>query len=286
MHSSPFSRTRLAAIAAAIAIVTMAAAESQGAVLLAEPFQYPVGANLAGQNGGEGFSGAWSSGSSTLVAGLNGGGSAVAINSSGGAQSRQLSSTQSTSGATSYISYLMNSSDFTSGNYTGIDLFQGSTSQLFLGIPFNAQKFGFDAKNSLPIQTINFTPTVNTSYLVAIGLSPSTTSGKVDIKMWATSNLAIDPATLVASTPNAQLLGQKNNFSFDKVVLDGNMPNSLAEQPEGVGACRGADHLGGGRRLRGRRPRALHLVPRAGRPRLHRPLESAPPTNHFSFFFP
>ena len=227
MHSSPFSRTRLAAIAAVVAIVTMAAAESQGAVLLAEPFQYPVGANLAGQNGGEGFSGVWSSGSSTLVAGLNGGGSAVAINSSGGAQSRQLSSTQSTSGATNYISYLMNSSNFTSGNYTGIDLFQGSTSQLFLGIPFNAQKFGFDAKNSLPIQTINFTPTTNTSYLVAIGLTPSTTSGKVDIKMWATSNLAIDPATLVASTPNAQLLGQKNNFSFDKVVLDGNMPNSL-----------------------------------------------------------
>jgi hypothetical protein len=201
---------------------------ARAALLFSEPFQYTVGANLAGQNGGSGFSGVWGSGSSTIVAGLNGGGSAVAIDSTGGAQTRQLSSTLGTTGTASYISYLMNSSDFNNGNYTGIDLVLGpSTSQLFLGIPFNARKFGFDAKNSLPIQTINFTPTTNTSYLVAIGLIPSTTPGKVDIKMWATSNLAIDPTTLVASTPNAQLIGTRNNFTFDRILLDGNMPSSL-----------------------------------------------------------
>ena len=212
-------------IAAGIASQALPA---RAALLFSEPFQYTVGANLAGQNGGSGFSAAWGSGSSTLVAGLNGGGSAVALDSTGGAQTRQLSSTIGTTGTTSYISYLMNSSDFNNGNYTGIDLVLGpSTSQLFLGIPFNARKFGFDAKNSLPIQTINFTPTTNTSYLVAIGLIPSATPGKVDIKMWATSNLAIDPTTLVASTPNAQLIGTRNNFTFDRILLDGNMPSSL-----------------------------------------------------------
>ena len=222
---------RLARLVFAITVaagIASQALSARAALLFSEPFQYTLGANLAGQNGGSGFSGVWGSGSSTIVAGLNGGGSAVAINSSGGAQTRQLSSTLGTTGTTSYISYLMNSSDFNNGNYTGIDLVLGpSTSQLFLGIPFNARKFGFDAKNSLPIQTINFTPTTNTSYLVAIGLIPSATPGKVDIKMWATSNLAIDPTTLVASTPNAQLIGTRFNFTFDRILLDGNMPSSL-----------------------------------------------------------
>lgn len=217
----------LRGIVVACAAIVGQGLSAEAALMFSDPFQYPVSSNLAGQNGGSGFSGAWSSGSSTLVAGLNGGGSAVSINNTGGAQNRLLTSAVGTTGSTSYITYLMNSSDFNNGNYTGIDLLFGPNSQLFLGIPWNARKFGFDAKSSLPIQNINFTPTANTSYLIAVGLISSTTAGKVDIKMWATSNLAIDPNTLVASTPNAQLIGTRNNFSFDRIVLDGNMPSSL-----------------------------------------------------------
>jgi len=45
--------------------------------------------------------------------------------------------------------------------------------------------------------------------------------------MWATSNLAINPDTLVAGTPNASLLGIKNNFSFSSIRVAGDYAGAL-----------------------------------------------------------
>jgi len=45
--------------------------------------------------------------------------------------------------------------------------------------------------------------------------------------MWATSNLAIDPNTLVAGTPNASLLGSRNNFSFSTIKVAGDYAGAL-----------------------------------------------------------
>jgi hypothetical protein len=201
---------------------------AHSALLFTENFNYTIGSNLGGQNGGTGFSGAWSGGSSTIVAGLGGTGNAVQIGSS--TATRSLSSTFSTSGNTFYISYLMNASNFAGGNYTGISLWDGATEQMFFGIPWQAQKFGFDARSSLGvagIKTVDFAPSINTTYLVTLGLLPSATSGKVDIKMWATSNLGIDPNTLVAGAANASLLGTRNNFSFNTLKLNGDYAGSL-----------------------------------------------------------
>ena len=144
--------------------------------------------------------------------------------------SRPLSATTSTSGTSIYLTYLMNSSDFSGGNYTGISLWNGGTEEMFLGIPYEAQKFGFDAhagNGPADIKSVDFTPATNVSYLIAVGLVPSATSGKVDVKMWATSNLAVNPDTLVAGTPNASLLGVKNNFSFDTLKVAGDYAGSL-----------------------------------------------------------
>jgi len=201
---------------------------AHSALLFTENFNYTVGSNLAGQNGGSGFSGAWSGGNSTIVAGLGGTGNAVQIGSS--SATRSLSSTFSTSGNTFYVSYLMNSSNFSGGNYTGISLWDGGTEQVFFGIPWQTQKFGFDARSTLGvagIKTVDFTPSINTTYLVTLGLLPSATSGKVDVKMWATSNLAVDPNTLVAGTPNASLIGARDNFSFNTVKLNGDYAGAL-----------------------------------------------------------
>jgi hypothetical protein len=212
----------------ACASFACSASTSQAGLLFTETFQYALGSNLAGQNGGTGFSGAWSGGNSTIVSGLSSGlGTAVQI---GTASTRPMSATASTSGTSTYITYLMNASSFSGGNYTGLSLFNGATEEMFMGIPWQAEKFGFDAhagNSGADIKTVDFAPLANTSYLVALGLVPSDTSGKIDIKMWATSNLEIDPNTLVAGTPNASLLGVKNNFSFNSIRIAGDYAGAL-----------------------------------------------------------
>ena len=201
---------------------------AHSALLFTENFNYTVGSNLAGQNGGSGFSGAWSGGNSTIVAGLGGTGNAVQVGDS--IASRSLSSTFSTSGNTFYISYLMNVSNFSGGNYTGISLWSGATEQVFFGIPYGAGKFGFDAHGGTGaggIKSVDFSPATNTTYLITLGLLPSATPGKVDLKMWATSDLGVDPNTLVSGAANASLLGTRDNFSFSTVKLNGDYAGSL-----------------------------------------------------------
>ena len=193
-----------------------------------ETFNYTVGSGLAGQNGGSGFSGAWSGGDSTIVAGIGGSGTALQVGSS--IASRPLLSTKSTTGTSIYLTYIMSSSNFFGGDFTGISLWQGGSENMFLGIPWQTRSFGFDAhggNGTADIKTVNFTPVANTSYLVAFGFLPSATSGKVDIKLWATSDLTVSASTLLAGTPNAQLLGSRNNFSFDTVKVAGNYVGAL-----------------------------------------------------------
>ena len=193
--------------------------------IFTETFNYSVGANLNGQNGGSGFSGAWTGGNSTIVGGIGGAGtSALQV---GTESKRTLLSTFNTSGNSFYLSYVMNSSDFFGGNYTGISLWQGNTENMFLGIPWNARKFGFDPHKGLPIQSVDFNPLTNTSYLVTFALLPSATSGKVDIKLWATSNLNIDATTLLSAAPNASLIGTRDNFTFDNLRVNGNYAGAL-----------------------------------------------------------
>jgi hypothetical protein len=193
--------------------------------IFTETFNYAVGANLDGQNGGSGFSGAWTGGNSTIVGGIGGAGtSALQV---GTESKRTLLSTFNTAGNSFYLSYVMNSSDFFGGNYTGISLWQGNTENMFLGIPWNARKFGFDPHKGLPIQSVDFNPLTNTSYLVTFALLPSATSGKVDIKLWATSNLNIDATTLLSAAPNASLIGTRDNFTFDNLRVNGNYAGAL-----------------------------------------------------------
>jgi len=222
----PARTLHIAALFAAAILSVLSSAHS--ALLFTENFNYTIGSNLAGQSGGSGFSGAWSGGNSTIVAGLGGTGNAVQIGSS--IASRSLSSTFSTSGNTFYISYLMNVSNFAGGNYTGISLWNGGSEEMFFGIPYGTGNFGFDAHGGLGvggIDTIDFSPATNTTYLVTLGLLPSATPGKVDIKMWATSNLGIDPNTLVAGAANASLLGTRNDFSFNTLKLNGDYAGNL-----------------------------------------------------------
>ena len=121
-----------------LGVLGLAILPANATSIFTETFNYPVGANLDGQNGGSGFSGAWTGGNSTIVGGIGGAGtSALQV---GTESKRTLLSTFNTSGNSFYLSYIMNSSNFSGGNYTGISLWQGNTENMFLGIPWNAQK--------------------------------------------------------------------------------------------------------------------------------------------------
>ena len=217
-------RPSVAAALVAISIVP----GLHASILISEPFNYTVGINLAGQNGGTGFSGAWDSGNSTIVTGFGGSGNAVQIGRVEPAQLRSLSNTAGTSEQPLYFTYLMNVSTFGAGNFSGLSLWNSTNEVMFFGIPWNRTSFGFDARagfGEADIKTINFTPAANTTYLFALGLLPSITAGKVDVNLWATSDLGVDPAALVAGTANASLLGVKNNFSFNRFGMNGNYSN-------------------------------------------------------------
>jgi hypothetical protein len=224
---STFGKILLGAALCAAAVL-LATSPTHAALIFTENFNYTIGDNLAGKNGGTGFSGAWSGGSSTIVAGLGGTGNAVQVGSS--SASRPLSASYNTSGNTFYISYLMNTSSFSGGNYVGLSLWNNSTEEIFMGIPWQTQNFGFDARSltgAAGIKSVNFTPLVNTTYLVTLGLLPSSTSGKVDLKMWATDNLSTNPNTLVSGAANASLLGLRDNFTFNTLKLNGDYGGAL-----------------------------------------------------------
>lgn len=228
MKSKSTSGKSLLSAALCAATLLLAALPTRAALIFTENFNYTISQGLDGKNGGTGFSGAWSGGDSTIVAGLGGTGNAVQVGSS--IASRPLSTSQNTSGNTFYISYLLNTSSFIGGNYVGLSLWNNSTEEMFIGIPWNARKFGFDAHGGTGaggIQSVNFTPLVNTTYLVTLGLLPSSTSGKVDVKMWATDNLSTNPNSLVSGPANASLLGTRNNFIFNTLKLNGNYGGAL-----------------------------------------------------------
>jgi len=210
-----------------VAVLLFSGVSSQAAILFSENFDYPIGDNLAGQNGGTGFSAAWSGGNSEIVAGLGGTGNAVAIGST--ITTRTFTAPLNTSGNTFYISYLMRSPNFFGGNFSGLSLWNGpalggGVEQFFFGIPWDARTFGFAYPG---VTTVDFPASNNTTYLVTLGLLPSATAGKVDVKMWATSDLSVDPDALVAGVANAQQIGLKDNFAFDRLGMHSNMALNL-----------------------------------------------------------
>lgn len=108
-------------------------ASASAVTIFTEPFDYAVGENLQGQNGGSGLSGAWSGGNSTIVNGFVGASAAVQVGDE--IASRSLSTVISTSSGDIFVAYRVRVSDFTNGNYTGLSFWHEGNEQFFYGIP-------------------------------------------------------------------------------------------------------------------------------------------------------
>lgn len=213
-------------LALTLVLGSLAAVPAQAAVLMTEAFTYAPGA-LAGNNGGSGWSGAWTgpnSSGSTVVTGPLAGttGNAVLIADNASTVSRSLA-TSHTTGTTSYfLSFVFNAAPFQSGGqgaYAGVSLFgSGSGSgSILVGMPGSSGQLGFDWTNEG--DGLDPAPN-NTNLLVLLALTPGSGSGYTLVTYYATTDLHISASALVAGAPFSSTI-QGSDFTFSTVEISG-----------------------------------------------------------------
>lgn len=194
-----------------------------------ETFDYPVGSSLAAQSGGTGFSGGWDGGDSTILSGSGAQPKWLRVGASN--STRVLPSALTTGTNPLYFSFVFRSSNYSSGTFSGFSLRSTNAAEaMFFGVPSMSGALGFDARGGggaadIVVANTNLVP--GQPYLVTYGLLPGTTAGKVDVKMWMTTNTAIDSFALVRSQPVASLVGSRTNFTFDRVAIGGDFAGTL-----------------------------------------------------------
>jgi hypothetical protein len=197
-----------------------------------ETMQYAVGSSLAGRNGGTGFAGAWTGGSSTIVAGPAHYPAWVSVGTN--YSTRTLSTAVTTGAAPLYFSMVIRSADFTAGTFSGFALTQASNpvnDLLFFGIPWRQNAFGLDLRQNFVTDELKSIPNLQTStpHLVVCGLIPGSVNGRVDVKMWVTTNTAQDISTLIRQAPAINVEGAqgKANFTFNQIKLTGDYAGAV-----------------------------------------------------------
>lgn len=217
---------RHAALPLTLVLGSLAAVPAQAAVLMTDAFTYSPGA-LAGNNGGSGWSGAWtgpnSFGSTAVTAPLAGTtGNAVLIAANASTVSRSLA-TSHTTGATSYfLSFVFNAAPFQTGglgDYAGVSLFgSGSGSgSIFVGMPGSSSQLGFDWTNEG--DGLDPAPD-NTNLLVLLALTPGSNPGSTLATLYATTDLHTSASALVAGAPFSSSI-QGTDFTFSTVEISG-----------------------------------------------------------------
>jgi len=205
-------------------------------IIFSDAFSYSNG-NLAGNNGGTGWSGAWSGSNASQVTNSLPGtsGKSIRISNDATVTTRTLSTPITTGSTTYYLSFVFNANPFQdgSGDYAGITLMgdydptSDFTPSLFVGMPGSSGKLGFDwARQGDGL----YSATNNTNYLVLlkIGYIPATTTTQV--KFYATTNLNMSGNDLVNSPELATMDGDgTSNFTIKKVEIAGGYNLSLGE---------------------------------------------------------
>jgi hypothetical protein len=201
-------------------------------LLMEERLNYTAPVALAGLAGGTGFSGAWVGGDSVLSQGTQSTPAWLRIGTT--ASTRRLASETTTGTSPVYFSFIMRSPSFTSANYSGVALSHSSNpgdDRMFFGIPWIQGKFGFDVRAGrwpLDVQTVSGLE-ANRPYLVLCALVPGSVPGKVDVKMWVSSDTTESPLSLLRRPPSAVLEGENGrpNFSFDTIRVSGDNLGAL-----------------------------------------------------------
>lgn len=209
-------RRHAAVLLSLVGLVTWAT-PATATMIFSDAFAYATG-TLAGRNGGSGWSGPWSGGTSVVTGGLPGTyGTSVRISKNASVTSRPMAAAFSTGSATTYyVSFIFNASSFESGDgsYAGIAV-SGSTN-LFMGMPGSSGQLGFSWQNE---GEATFSASGSTSYLTLYEIKPSPTAGNTIVSMYATTDLTTSAATLTSGTAIASLEGF--DFGFNQVDIAG-----------------------------------------------------------------
>lgn len=214
----------------AVCVVAAACAgHALGSVIATEPFDYPAG-GLVGQNGGSGFSGAWTGNAGVGVfnpgltyPGYNAVGNAAFTPGSGNGAFRQLSSTQgAVDGGVTYVAFLTQAPDASEPEYAGLSLFQGATEKLFIGKRFQQTTYGIERSGTSSFANSSAASSTGTHLLIAkIVFGSGDTPGNERIFFY------VDPPLSTGPIGPTFVLPDVPSFSFDTIrVQSGNVGES------------------------------------------------------------
>jgi hypothetical protein len=218
-------RHAAALTAGAIALLFGGRSVALGAPIASESFDYTAGLKLAGQNGGSGWTSAWSAtdnGTGTGPSVTSPGMSSSSVDTSGlkaalpntnvGAL-RIPTSSPDADGNTVYLSFLAQQTSGTAG-YSGLSLFSGTgTETLFLGRPTNASTWGVDPKAGTGAVQSNVVATAQALLVARIDFGSGTTSGNERVRLYVNPSASGEPAIADVDLPN------KANFTWDRIRL-------------------------------------------------------------------
>ena len=209
--------------AAFFLLLALGQGQISATVLIYDPLNYTVDSPITGGSGGIGFGNDWTGGNATMISAPLVGSDAKSVQIGGSDPAfRNFCTAYDTAtlapGSGYYIAFLCSMSpDMV--DWAGVSLMQEGGEPLFLGVPSGGGHNVFGFSNSTPVyMTSKFAP--STTYLLVCSLTPGAAAGTVDINMWATTDLEVNPSTLVPSNADAQSLGA-THFSFDHLRLGG-----------------------------------------------------------------
>ena len=216
-------------------LLLLGQAQLSATVIFSDNFNYTIGSSLTGKNGGSGFGGAWTGGSTTYTSAplAGSGGNSVGISTSDYAYRNLSSSYTITNGTTCYVAFLCNLASSPADGWIGVSLYSSGAEKVFFGIPLSTNTLGFDYPR---VSMVTPAFALNTTYLAVYSLTGNTNTG-TQIKMWVTTNLGVDPTTLISGAPNASGITERSMTEFDQVRLAGGYPTSGDFKIQGLNAA-------------------------------------------------
>ncbi len=219
----------LGAIATATLLATTI--NARAGLLAYDPFNYPAGQQLVGNNGGTGFNGPYTGSTAALVVSpgstyTDGGGRKLTVAGNAGPFAggnngvfRSLTSVPTTTGSTLYVSFLMQLNQNT--GYAGLSFISGGGETLFLGRPGGAAPgttLGIDPLGGAAVRAPLADPTVLSLLVFRIDFL----GGSENINLYVNPALNAEPATASATTTktNQLLLDSFRIQSADAGTLD------------------------------------------------------------------
>jgi hypothetical protein len=215
-HSPVFSSIRLTAVLLGAACFSNSSAKAT--LIAEEEFNYGAGA-LAGQNGGTGWSGAWTvsgAGGAVTTPGFSFTDSSLNVLQTAGLKANFADGNNGNFrlpilspddvGTTLYISFLGQITTPGTG-YAGVSLFQGGAENLFLGKPNASANWGFDTKGT----NTKFTGTVPVTTLSLMVF-------RIDFGATTTVSMYINP-TLGTEPTVADVTATRGAFTWDTIRI-------------------------------------------------------------------